>query len=394
MEMGMNIFESQGSRLILNAHLYFTDYKAYVLLAIAIFGPTLVNFTQADDGQQFFAAAYSRGAQDPGVRKGLDSAGSPIEGLTKSELAFFDAGLEDFEEVEDVPDGLGPRMNLDSCGGCHSQPSVGGSSPAVNPQIAFASKDGGTDVIPPFLSLNGPVREVRFVNNPDGSADGGVHALFTISGRDEADGCDLRQPDFVRQESNGNLRFRIPTPLFGSGLIEQIPDSAIIANSARGSNYKLKMGIRGRPNHTSRPRISGEGNNNGNDGTIARFGWKAQNKSLLLFSGEAYNVEMGITSDLFQTERDETQSCQFDSLPNSVSNLEAATLVEAFDSISKFSFFMRFLAPPTPSATTPGRSHLYSQRQSTLYQCGLFALPYTFFCYWKFFCCCVKKQTC
>jgi hypothetical protein len=31
-------------------------------------------------------------------------------------------------------------------------------------------------------------------------------------------------------------------------------------------------------------------NKNGNDGTIARFGWKAQNKSLLIFSGEAYNV--------------------------------------------------------------------------------------------------------
>jgi len=44
-------------------------------------------------------------------------------------------------------------------------------------------------------------------------------------------------------------------------------------------------------------------NRNGNDGTIARFGWKAQNKSLLLFSGEAYNVEQGVTNELFQTER-------------------------------------------------------------------------------------------
>jgi len=30
-----------------------------------------------------------------------------------------------------------------------------------------------------------------------------------------------------------------------------------------------------------------------NDGTISRFGWKAQNKSLMIFSGEAYNVEYG-----------------------------------------------------------------------------------------------------
>ena len=71
--------------------------------------------------------------------------------------------------------------------------------------------------------------------------------------------------------------------------------------------------------------ITGTTNNNGNDGTIARFGWKAQNKSLLLFSGEAYNVEMGITNELFQTERDETAACQFAPTPNDVTNTEAAT---------------------------------------------------------------------
>ncbi len=64
--------------------------------------------------------------------------------------------------------------------------------------------------------------------------------------------------------------------------------------------------------------ITGQTNNNGNDGTVARFGWKAQNKSLLLFSGEAYNVEMGITNELFQTERDETGKCQFATIPNDV----------------------------------------------------------------------------
>jgi hypothetical protein len=31
--------------------------------------------------------------------------------------------------------------------------------------------------------------------------------------------------------------------------------------------------------------ISGTFNHNGNDGTISRFGWKAQNKSLLLLTG-------------------------------------------------------------------------------------------------------------
>ena len=71
--------------------------------------------------------------------------------------------------------------------------------------------------------------------------------------------------------------------------------------------------------HQERPRHQrARPNRNGNDGTITRFGWKAQNKSLLLFSGEAYNVEMGITNELFQNERDETPSCQFATVPNDV----------------------------------------------------------------------------
>src|SRR5262245_9514180 len=90
-----------------------------------------------------------------------------------------------------------PRMNLDSCAGCHSQPAVSGSSPAINPQFASANQAGGTDRVPPFLSSRGPVREARFVLNPDGTADGGVHALFTITGRIGADGCSLAQPDFA-----------------------------------------------------------------------------------------------------------------------------------------------------------------------------------------------------
>jgi len=120
---------------------------------------------------------------------------------------------------------------------------------------------------------------------------------------------------------------------------------------------KRRFGIRGRANFALSGRtVSGQSNNNGNDGTIARFGWKAQNKSLLLFSGEAYNVEMGVTSELFQTERNETPSCQFATVPNTVTNPAAATPAEAISSIEKFAFFQRFLAPPTQSPDKPGGS--------------------------------------
>jgi CxxC motif-containing protein (DUF1111 family) len=304
---------------------------------------------------QLAAPSTSFKAQDPGVRGGAPGAGGPIAGLSGTESAFFTRSRDTFQEVDGVAQGLGPRMNLDQCSGCHLQPAVGGTSPSVNPQVAFAGRDGGTDFVPSFVKANGPVREARFVRNPDGTADGGVHALFTITGRTGANGCTLVQPNFNQELQNNNVIFRIPTPVFGAGLIEQIPDGAILANMSSNGSQKSALGIKGKANfHVAGRTITGMANHNGNDGTIARFGWKAQNKSLLLFSGEAYNVEQGVTNELFQTERDETPSCQFATVPNSITDTTAPAALDAISDIEKFSFFMRFLAPPTPSPDTPG----------------------------------------
>jgi CxxC motif-containing protein (DUF1111 family) len=182
------------------------------------------------------------------------------------------------------------------------------------------------------------------VRNPDGTRDGGVINTFTITGRDGANGCDLRQHDFAREISNRNIIFRIPTPVFGAGLIEQITDQTILANAAAHSSAKRDLGISGRPNR------------NGNDGMISRFGWKAQNMSLLLFSGEAYNVEMGITSELFQSEREQKADCQFATVPNDTQNFEAPDALTGTTAIQNFANFQRFLAPPTPSTSSPGGS--------------------------------------
>ena len=100
--------------------------------------------------------------------------------------------------------------------------------------------------------------------------------------------------------------------------------------------------------------ITGNTNNNGNDGTITRFGWKAQNQTLLVFSGEAYNVEMGISNELFQQEREQDPHCQFATVPNDVTDTEVTTTPPGLSAIEKFAFFQRFLAPPTPSPDTPG----------------------------------------
>jgi CxxC motif-containing protein (DUF1111 family) len=277
-------------------------------------------------------------ARDPGVRGGPAGAGAPIAGLSADEREMFDVGLEDFSEEEGVADGVGPRFNFVGCKGCHIQPATGGTSPAINPLFRVPADLGfAGNVVPSFITPNGPIREARFQFNPDGSRDGGVHALFVIAGHPETAGCNVRQEDFEKQVRNDNLIFRIPSPTFGAGLIEQINDSTLLANLASNSFTKRSLGISGRVNR------------NGNDGTITRFGWKAQNKSLLLFSGEAYNVEMGITNELFQQERDETPGCQFATVPNDVT-----PSVRQISAIENFANFQRFLAPPTPSSTTPG----------------------------------------
>ena len=283
---------------------------------------------------------------DPGVRAGDTGTGRVLQGLNAAERAFWFASIPPFEQIVGVADGLGPRFNLDSCGGCHIQPALGGSSPAVNPQVAIATALGARNKVPSFITADGPIREARFLRNPDGTPDGGVHSLFVISGRSDAPGCNIQQEDFEAQVRAKNVIFRIPTPTFGTGLMELVPDLGLRAAAAANAQQKRALGI------------SGRFNTNDNDGTIARFGWKAQNKSLLLFSGEAYNVEMGVTNDLFHQERDENPSCQLNGVPESTTILvpETQSQSRAADfsqDIVMFGVFMRLMDPPIPATATP-----------------------------------------
>jgi len=155
------------------------------------------------------------------------------------------------------------------------------------------------------------------------------------------------------QGGNSNIVFRIPTPTMGSGLIEAIPDSAILANMTANAAAKSQLGVSGHANSIQ----GGTVNLSANDGTITRFGWKAQNKSLLMFSGEAYNVEMGISNQLFPQKRDETANCQGgNAIPNDTDNFPApGTTIAAtavLSDIEAFANFMRMLAPASPAAPT------------------------------------------
>ena len=262
-----------------------------------------------------------------------------------------------FEEIDSVSGtipgedgiGLGPRFNMNGCAGCHAFPATGGSSPPVNPQVAVATLDGARNAVPPFIVANGPVREARFVRKADGTPDGGVHDLFVITGRKDAPDCSIAQPDFAAQLTSNNVIFRIPTPTFGAGLVENVSDAGLQATLSAQSGLATALGI------------SGTFNRSGNDGTITRFGWKAQNKSLLIFAGEAYNVEQGVTNEAFPNERDDDPGCQFNGSPEDRTNLTPAATgnspAAAFSSdVVNFAAFMRLSdastpAPPTASTT-------------------------------------------
>jgi CxxC motif-containing protein (DUF1111 family) len=318
---------------------------------------------------------------DPGVRAGGIDAGQPLASVaqTSGGSEFFSNGLSRFQEIEVVKSsnpnaniGLGPRFNENQCSSCHAQPAIGGSSPSAtaypnigpNPQTQVFNLDGANNTLPSFITPDGPVREARFVffTNSNGSLsttpDGGVHDLFVTSGRADAGSCNITQPDFAGAVSQNNVIFRTPTPVFGAGLIENIDDSTIMANMNANSASKQQAGITGHPNR------------NGNDGTISRFGWKAQNKSLEIFAGEAYNVEMGVTNELFQNERpspDEAltgglpASCKLNPTPEDATNFTVPSLAnlsaqnaQVPSDVVQFAMFMRMLAPPTPSTSSPG----------------------------------------
>jgi CxxC motif-containing protein (DUF1111 family) len=328
-----------------------------------------------------FAEVAFGQAQDPGVQSGVRtgtfagitvSPGQPLIDLQHDKTGFgdfFTDGLSRFQDIESVSNsatgnnGLGPRFNSNQCSSCHAQPAVGGTGAAVNPQASFVS--GGiapSNTTPSFISADGPTREARFpfFLNSNGTVNtsapnGGVEDLFTVAGRSDAGTCtSLAQPDFAQAVSLNNVIFRIPTPVFGVGLVENLDDSTLLINQT--NNLANNLGI------------AGTFNRNGNDGTITRFGWKAQNKSAMIFAGEAYNVEMGITNQLFQNERPLPEEDQFGlglpatclnlagtGYPEDTTNPTAAKAQHAaavLDDVTEFANFMRFLAPPPPGPVT------------------------------------------
>ncbi len=215
---------------------------------------------RADWRTAVLALALGAGAgSQPGERAAVP--GSPLPRLTATELELFRLGLDDFTEVETPADGLGPAFNGNSCAVCHSVPAVGGVSSITEVRAGYRDETGK------FTALNG----------------GTLYHLFSIPPHR----CQVQIPP----EANVIAR-RAPIPVFGAGLVEAIADETILALEDPGD--RDGDGISGRAARivdvaTGRERIG-------------RFGWKAQQATLLAFAGDAYRNEMGITNELFQDE--------------------------------------------------------------------------------------------
>lgn len=232
--------------------------------------------------------------------------GDPLPGLTVGLLALFEEGKEDFEEVEEVDEGLGPTFNARGCAECHSMPAVGGAG------TTNEVRAGRTDGAGSFSDLPG----------------GSLFQIFAI----DSEKCQ----EVLPVEANV-IAFRQVQPLFGVGLIEAIPESAILAKA--DPNDRNGDGITGRAHMVLDAAT--------NQMRVGRFGWKAQQASLLGFSADAYLNEMGITSDLAPRENapngNEAKLRECDTVADPEDQRDPMTGRRGIDN---FENFMRLLGPP------------------------------------------------
>jgi len=232
--------------------------------------------------------------------------GDPLPGITPTEFSEFRRGLEDFREIEEAEEGLGPLFNGTGCAVCHNVPAIGGSSPMTELRGGFRDASGRFHVV-------GETTLFQMFSLPD-------HRCQAV----------------IPVEANVIAR-RAPIPLFGAGLVEGVPDEAILA--LEDPFDRDRDGISGRAAVVI-DKATGQRR-------VGRFGWKAQIATLLTFSGDAYTNEMGITNDVFPEEPrggiSEARLRECDRLKDPEDAVDPRTGKRAIDN---FEVFMKFLAPP------------------------------------------------
>jgi CxxC motif-containing protein (DUF1111 family) len=215
----------------------------------------------------------------------------------------FDDARDEFEEVETPAKGLGIHFNETSCAGCHlpvgKSGLPGGSGPVTELRAGFISRSN------------------EFIPAPGGT-------LITLKAVGNA------TPEVNALSPSQNVRDRFITlSLFGAGFVECIPDE-FLRKLAREQDNRIRGAIREVPVLEAPGKMA-----------VGRFGWAAQQASLLSFSADAYRNEMGITSPL----RPDDNTVLGDPVDDGVADPEDTggkfgTAVEAFTD------FMRALSAP------------------------------------------------
>jgi CxxC motif-containing protein (DUF1111 family) len=194
------------------------------------------------------------------------SPGDPLPWVTPAERARFEQGAELFDVEFEDETGLGPMFNEVSCAECHEDPARGGNGDEIEFHATASNFDGACNEL---TELGGPV--FQQFSSP---------ALQPLLAR-------LKVEKEPIPPSASAVALRTSAPLFGLGLLDAIPDGAIVALS--DPNDKNGDGISGRANLTT-------------DGRVGRFGRKAAVASLRAFNDGAFRDEMGITSAAVPTE--------------------------------------------------------------------------------------------
>lgn len=200
--------------------------------------------------------------------------GDPLPNLTPLENTMFGQGVVTFGKDWDPLQGLGPDFTQVGCQHCHSTP-VNGGPGGLNGQVTFFGKIDTAGKFDPLLNEGGlllqPMSNHQFLAN----------CRFI----DHSDPAETLPVDATIRSTR-----QAPT-LFGAGLIDNIPDSQILANAVQ--KCLGQTCVRGVANM-----VKDENRNS----RVGHFGLKAQVADLLQFSGQAEQHELGVTNPINQSE--------------------------------------------------------------------------------------------
>lgn len=227
--------------------------------------------------------------------------------LTREQSRFFVSGNTLFrtnwvEAPSSVMslDGLGPVFNAISCGSCHFKDGRGApfdEFAIARPGILWRVGVDGFD--PRAGGVAHPIygHQIQDRSLPGVAAEATIETSYEFINGSFADGTpfELRKPIYMPRNlgygslDDYQLSPRIATHLAGMGLLESIPEFDILQNADPEDNDG--DGISGRPNYVH--------DHIGGGLQIGRFGWKANQPSILQQNAGAFNGDMGLTSSIF-----------------------------------------------------------------------------------------------